>query len=337
MKDLIVIQELTPAIFADKGIDPILADIKKKAADFKSDISTEEGRKELKSFVYKIKRSKTALDDLGKDLVSEWKAKSKLVDAERKRLRDELDALRDEVRKPLTDWEDKDDARKANHGDKINYIFEHGNDCLAHWHTLSIETLKEGLVYVGDFKTRDWEEFQSKAIKTILEAEKRINEAMEKRNAYDEEQKELERLRKEVEERKQKEREEEIKRAAIQKVEVEKLCLIREKEEAERKTQEAEQRVKDAEIEAERKAEADKIEAERKTQEAVELERKRVEAIEKTKREEVAKREADEEHKGKVIGAAVQDLVDAGVDFQQAAKAIEAIRMHRVKSVSINF
>ena len=69
------------------------------------DLSTATSRKRIASLAYKVAQSKTALDDLGKQLVSEWKTKSAAVDKERKRVRDELDALRDEVRKPLTDWE----------------------------------------------------------------------------------------------------------------------------------------------------------------------------------------------------------------------------------------
>lgn len=69
------------------------------------DLSTAASRQRIASLAYKVARSKTALDDLGKQLVAEWKTKSAAVDKERKRVREELDALRDEVRKPLTDWE----------------------------------------------------------------------------------------------------------------------------------------------------------------------------------------------------------------------------------------
>jgi len=39
------------------------------------------------------------------------KEQPKLVDAERKRMRDKLDALKDQVRKPLTDWENAEESR----------------------------------------------------------------------------------------------------------------------------------------------------------------------------------------------------------------------------------
>ena len=77
------------------------------------DLSTAASRQRIASLAYKVARSKTALDDLGKQLVSEWKTKSAAVDKERKRVRDELDVLRDEVRKPLTDWEDEQERIAA--------------------------------------------------------------------------------------------------------------------------------------------------------------------------------------------------------------------------------
>ena len=82
-------------------INGIRAEVETEAPD----LSTAASRQRIASLAYKVARSKTALDELGKQLVSEWKTKSASVDKERKRVRDELDALRDEVRKPLTDWE----------------------------------------------------------------------------------------------------------------------------------------------------------------------------------------------------------------------------------------
>jgi len=146
MQELLVIEKLTPAIFTNKGIDPLLEDIKKRVADFKPDISTDDGRQEIKSFAYKIARSKTALDDMGKELVSEWKSKSKLVDAERKRVRDAMDEMRDAVRKPLTDWEDAEKERIAVH---VGNMAEIANAGLVSWQVMCIDALKDRLINNG--------------------------------------------------------------------------------------------------------------------------------------------------------------------------------------------
>lgn len=90
-------------------INGIRAEVETEAPD----LSTAASRQRIASLAYKVARSKTALDDLGKQLVSEWKTKSAAVDKERKRVRDELDALRDQVRKPLTDWEAEQERTAA--------------------------------------------------------------------------------------------------------------------------------------------------------------------------------------------------------------------------------
>lgn len=90
-------------------INGIRAEVETEAPD----LSTAASRQRIASLAYKVARSKTALDELGKQLVSEWKTKSAAVDKERKRVRDELDALRDQVRKPLTDWEAEQERTAA--------------------------------------------------------------------------------------------------------------------------------------------------------------------------------------------------------------------------------
>jgi len=90
---------------APNGLDPFLAQIRAEIDAFVPDVSTKKGRDAIASMAYKVAKSKTALDGLGKELVAELKQIPALIDAERKRMRDILDAWRDEVRKPVDDWE----------------------------------------------------------------------------------------------------------------------------------------------------------------------------------------------------------------------------------------
>src|SRR5262249_26606591 len=127
MHDLIPYEDLTPAqVFADNGADALLDKIEKDARSLVMDISTEQGRKDCASAAYKIARSKTFLDDMGKNLVAEWKAKASKVDAERKKIRDRLDTLKDEIRKPLTDFENSETARIEEHEKQIATIMAFG-------------------------------------------------------------------------------------------------------------------------------------------------------------------------------------------------------------------
>src|SRR4051812_35235226 len=110
---------LTPAIFSSKEtVDDVLAAIRAEADKFIEvrDISTPAGRAAIASFAHsKIAKSKTALDALGKTVKEEAQEKVYRVDDERRRIREFLDALRDEVRAPLTEWEEADRKRIAAH------------------------------------------------------------------------------------------------------------------------------------------------------------------------------------------------------------------------------
>jgi colicin import membrane protein len=119
-KGLIIPEKINALeIYSEPGrVDPILEEITRKAKDFVPDTTTAKGRAEIKSMAYKVTQSKTYLDDLGKQLVAGWKEQAKAVDSSRKKIRDTLDELKNEVRKPLTDWEAeqeriKEEARLA--------------------------------------------------------------------------------------------------------------------------------------------------------------------------------------------------------------------------------
>ena len=112
-KSLIVAETLDAvALYTEGGMNIILTEIEAKVKAFKPDVSTEESRKEITSFAYKIARSKTLLDDLGKELVSEKKKEVKKVDAVRKEARDFCDNLKAGVRKPLDEWEAEETVKK---------------------------------------------------------------------------------------------------------------------------------------------------------------------------------------------------------------------------------
>ena len=114
MSELVKSTNIDPTkIFTEKNVDNVLHAIKQEVSKFVPDISTNVGRKDIASMANKIARSKTYLDNLGKDLVSDWKKKSKLVDMERKRIREELDQLKIDIRHPLTEWENKQKEKEA--------------------------------------------------------------------------------------------------------------------------------------------------------------------------------------------------------------------------------
>ena len=98
----------TDVVFAGDGpIQQMLAEARAAAEAMVGDatVDTAAGREAIKSAAYQVARTKTAVDDLGKDLVADVKKQVAAIDARRKVWRDEMDRLRDAVRKPLTDYE----------------------------------------------------------------------------------------------------------------------------------------------------------------------------------------------------------------------------------------
>lgn len=99
------------------GIDPYLQKIREEALAHVPDLSTKASRAAIASIAAKVAKSKVYLEDAGKQLCDAERAKIdatlSAVMASRKRIKEELDALRDEVRKPLTEWENAEAERKG--------------------------------------------------------------------------------------------------------------------------------------------------------------------------------------------------------------------------------
>lgn len=95
-----------PALFGKKdGISKLVAQIEKEARAVAVDISTAAGRKEVKSLAAKVSRSKTLIDEVGKEQNEERNRLNKEVNALRNLAKERLDALRDEIKKPVEKWE----------------------------------------------------------------------------------------------------------------------------------------------------------------------------------------------------------------------------------------
>lgn len=266
---LVLIQQKdAPQYFVANGLDPIIEKIRAEVTGIVPDISTPKGRKEIASLAYKVAQSKTAVDEMGKNLTEEWKTKSKAVDAERKRWREAMDALKEEVRAPLTEWENADKARIAAHEAALIDL-----DALAaNLDGLTAAELEARIAQAKEvFQHRDWQEFGQRAQSSHDQVEDKLQKKLEARRQYEAEQAELARLRREEAERQQRERDERLKAEA------------------------AEQARKDAEEKARKEAEEEaarvKAEQERQEQERLRIQQ---EAEAAAAREEAAKREAAE-------------------------------------------
>ncbi len=336
-KDLVAIKVLTPEIvFAPGGVDEILGKIENEVRSFKGDISTLGGRNAIASMAYKVARSKTALDDLGKQLVSDLKAKSGAIDSERRRLRERLDGLKDEVRKPLTDWENTEKQRLDGHEKAIldlQALLDFGGE------QPTAAQAQERLTIFMTRLDRQWEEFAQRGEETKKFVLSRLNDLHRAAVKRENEQAELVRLRTENAAREQKEREERIAAAAAEQAKA--AAETKAKREADDLTAKADadrRRIEQAAADAVAKAERTVKEASRQATQAVENERQRVAMEKAAETAATAKREADKRHKAKINNAAVAGLVDnAGLTEEQAKSAIIAIASGKVANVRIQY
>lgn len=174
MNALVTIDTLTPAtVFAPGGVESIISKLETDVRAISTDVTTDAGRKAIASLAYKVARSKTALDDMGKQLVADLKAQTGKIDAERRVIRDRLDALRDEVRKPLDDFEQAEQSRVAGHEAAIAEIMTLAQVC-----DEGSEAIKRRLETIGNLIQRDWQEFSSKATAAADEVRKALEAAL---------------------------------------------------------------------------------------------------------------------------------------------------------------
>ncbi len=93
-------------------IESILQQVEKEVNSFVPDVSTKKGRDAIASLGLKVAKTKTYLDGLGKDLVTEYKEVPKKIDASRKTVRDRLDALKEKVLLPKLEFEAEQERLK---------------------------------------------------------------------------------------------------------------------------------------------------------------------------------------------------------------------------------
>lgn len=353
--DLVVIEKQNAmAVFTTKEqLDPIIEAIEKEARSLVPDVSTRKGRDAIASMAHKVARSKTYIDNAGKDLVAELKALPKQIDESRRIVRERLDALKDEVRKPLTDWENAESARKEALQQRLvdlralaDVIDGVGN----YLPSVEIQQRIESAKAVA--LDESWQEVAAEAGVAKDATIQQLEAAMIVAKQREHEAAELERLRKEAEEKARLEREENIRREAAEKArrDAEQKAKA-ELEAAARREAEEKARAELAErqrIEAEQRAAREKQEAEararREKEEAVAAERRRQEeaeaarlAEEQRKAEEEARRAADKEHRRTVNRRVYADLIAQGIPEEFAQKAVQAIAGGKVQDAHIKY
>lgn len=318
--DLVVIEKKNAmAVFTNNDqLDPLIEAIEKEARSLVPDVTTKKGRDAIASMAHKVARSKTYIDNAGKDLVAELKALPKQIDESRRVVRERLDALKDEVRRPLTEWEAEQERIKAEEAMKALHV--------------------EALAMNEDFDRRLASRIESDHEMALL-----MNDAFDREQAEKKAEAERQRIAREEEIKRQ--AEEKAKREAAEQAQREiDAAAAREreailaKERAEREQREAAERAereKQAAVEAERRKaqeEADRIRREAEQREQARL------AEEKRKADEQARREADVRHR-KAVGVEVVKalLANTSLTRDQAIEVLTAVKDGRIHHTGISY
>lgn len=318
--DLVVIEKKNAmAVFTNNDqLDPLIEAIEKEARSLVPDVTTKKGRDAIASMAHKVARSKTYIDNAGKDLVAELKALPKQIDESRRVVRERLDALKDEVRRPLTEWEVEQERIKAE--EAMNALHAEAlvmNENIDLQRAVQFEADHEMALLMNDAFDREQAEKKAEAERQRIAREeeiKRLAEEKAKREAAEQAQREID-------------------AAAAREREA-----ILAKERAEREQREAAERAereKQAAVEAERhkaQEEADRIRREAEQREQARL------AEEKRKADEQARREADVKHR-KALGTEIVKalLANTSLTRDQAIEVLTAVKDGRIPHTGISY
>lgn len=338
--DIVAMVEENPGcvLLDDELYAQFVANLKASVAAFVPDLSTATSRKKIASEAYAITRKKTAIDEAGKKLNEDARKQIGVVDAKRRTVREDLDALSAEARRPLDQWETQEKARVDYCKGFLKAIEDCGNGIIGgetYPFPILFREMEEKLIVTAELG-----EFEDQARVAHRIATDKLNAAYEAHMRSEADRIELEKLRAEKEERDRAEAEriekERVAKEAAEREAREKAeyaeNVKRQAEVAERAQKEAAEReriaVEAAKLEAEQKAQAAiaKAEAEARAvrEESERAEQQRQAAIRREQEEREA-RERDREHRGRLMGEAKAALIAQGAGEATAKKIVLAI------------
>lgn len=329
--DLVVIEKKNAmAVFTNNDqLDPLIEAIEKEARSLVPDVTTKKGRDAIASMAHKVARSKTYIDNAGKVLVAELKALPKQIDESRRVARERLDALKDEVRRPLTEWEAEqerikaEEAMNAMHAEALEMNIKFDQELAA-----KFEADHEMSLLMDKDIDRERADKAAEAERQRIAREEEI-----KRQAEEKAKREAaEKVQREIDAAAAREREAIL---AKERAERERIEAQQRAERERREAAERAEREKQAAVESERRKaqeEADRIRRESEQREQARL------AEEKRKADEQARREADVKHR-KAVGTEIVKalLANTSLTRDQAIEVLTAVKDGRIPHTGISY
>lgn len=368
---LIAIEEISeenaPAIYVAGGLKQFIDLVKAEVEGEVPDLTTRKGRERIASLAAKVSKSKTTVEKPGRDYLRRLKEMPKVVEAELREFVTTMDALRDETRRPLTEWEAAEDARIDRHNDAIDRM----KDLATELGALDAEQLQARITELSAFQLGEaWEEFEAEAARAKESSMTAVQAALEARKKHDSVQAELARLRREAEERAEQDRirlaqeaaveaerqrvaqqqqaereaaarreQELLDQAAAQEREAEnqRLQLKLQAEQAERAAAQAEADRQAALRQAEEERQAAALRAEEAAEQARQEERLRADAAAAEILRQQQQRERDVAHRRSINRAALDAFVAGGMTEECAKQAITLIAERKIPNITIQY
>ena len=323
-----------------EAFDPFYDRIRAEVMAETPDLSTDKGRKAIASLAHKVVRTKTAIDAAGKKLNEDARAQINAVDAARRTIREKLDALAEEVRKPLTEWEEAEKLHVEECTAALTWIKSAAsisiNDTAA--------SLQDRLRALDAYDDADpsWRDFGPMIRDAKCAARAALSDGINRLRREEAERAELERLRQEAAQREIEAAAERERHEAARREDEAKERAIAERARVEAEAAERAAQAERARIDAERAEERRKHEAELAATRAEAERLAREELTRKAEAERAAEEERrraeDRKHRSEVMKAAKQDIMEAAcVSEEQAKSIVLAITGGNVRNVSMRF
>lgn len=335
-----ITQENASLVYVTGGLKPFFEKVRAEVSSEVPDLKTAKGRARIASLAAKVGSSKAAVEKPGREYLKRIKELPKEVEAELREFVNSMNDLRDETRKPLTEWEAADEARISRHKAAIEYIrlrADENSDLDSAELQGSIAEMEA--VSVG----AEWEEFEAEAHRIKARAIESLKSALVTRQKYEADQAELAQRRADAEAQAQRERDAEIARVAVEQARLEAEQRAQaERDAAARREQElleqaaatqraATQAALDAEAAAERQRLQLEMQAEESRIAAARAEADRLAAEQRAEQERIAAAKRQEEAVERARLAEVARQAEEAAETLRQKQAREADSAHKIK------
>lgn len=338
-----------PAIYGHNKLTAYVALAREQAANEVPDLTTKKGRDRIASLAAQVSRSKTAVEKPGREYLKRIKEMPKAIEAELREFVNSMDALRDEVRAPLNEWEQAEADRVARHEAFVEMLKNAGS--VGEFST--VYTIRQSIAGLeATIVDASLEEFEAEAHRVKASMLTQLRESLAIQEKREAEMAELERLRAEATQREQKEREariareaaEQAQREAEQRAQAERDAAAKREADAKAAAEQRELQLKleaeqsaRRELEAQQRAEQAERDAEARAERAAAAERQR-QADEQARIEREAKaREANKAHQAAINRAALEAFIAGGMPEACAKQAVTLIAKRQIPNVAITY